>query len=159
MAAQSEGVVLRDLACTVLGAIVRLDYAIFFQIGDGAIVYAKEGERELREVFWPQHGEYANQTNFIIQENAAEILAYTKFEGRITEIALFSDGLERLILNFSQKLVHTPALQPLFEWLAQPDTTEFSSGPISPLATYLDSDAINSRTDDDKTLIMASRMP
>ena len=116
-AADAEGLSLRDLACTILGAVVGEESAIFFQIGDGAIVYAKMGEEKYREVFWPQHGEFANQTNFIVQENAGELLEYAEIKGRVAQIALFTDGMERLILDFSQRRVHSPALQPIFEWL------------------------------------------
>ena len=80
-AAEAEGLQLRDLACTLLGAIVRDESALFFQIGDGAVIYAKEGEEEYREVFWPQHGEFANQTNFIFQETQGMFWNMLKSKG------------------------------------------------------------------------------
>jgi hypothetical protein len=65
----------REFACTLLGAVVGQDRAAFFQIGDGAIVVSNRAEPDdYGWVFWPQHGEFANQTNFITQDNALEIL-------------------------------------------------------------------------------------
>ena len=67
---------------------------------------------------WPQHGEYANTTNFLTQKNACEVLFFET--GRaIEEIALFTDGIERLVLDVAARSVHSPAFKPIFEWLAR----------------------------------------
>lgn len=151
--ATEEGLQLRDYACTVAAAIVGQDSAVFFQIGDGAIVV-----NDYEIVFWPQHGEYINQTNFLVQDNYQEVLQFVVFEQRVEKLALFTDGIERLVLDFISKTVHQPSLRPIFEWLA---TTELyqEEGPSDALIAYLSSEFINGRTDDDKTLIMATREP
>ena len=153
--ADAEGARPRDFACTVLGAVIAPQEAIFFQVGDGAIVVSGAEVGDYSWVFWPQHGEFANQTNFVIQENLSEVLDFEIVAGPINELAIFTDGIERLVLDFAAKTVHGPALQPIFEWLstANPDDQE----PCTALITYLGSEQINRRTDDDKTLVMATR--
>ena len=146
----------RDYACTFLGAVVGPDHAVYVQVGDGAIVASGPKPGVYDWVFWPQHGEFANQTNFVTMEQVLDVLEFRSVPGRIEEIALFSDGLERLVLNLAAKTVHSPALAPVFGWLAgtQPD----AGGEMSDaLVAYLSSSHVNGRTDDDKTLVMATR--
>lgn len=153
--AVDEGHQARDYACTLLGAVVGCEAAIYVQIGDGAIIVAGEEPGEYGWITWPQHGEYANTTNFVIQDDACKVLSFDR--GRaVSEIALFTDGIERLVLDHSAHVVHAPAFRPIFEWLAQmpPGATE---QPSEILAAYLGSDHVNRRTDDDKTLVMATR--
>ena len=155
--AAAAGLMPRDYACTVLAAVIGPDRASFFQIGDGAIVVSSAGEPgEYGWMFWPQHGEFANTTNFVTQDNAADVLQFETYEGQIDEVALFTDGIERLVLDIAAKTVHAPFFRPLFDWLA---TTEPPAGEAqsAPLARYLGSKQVNDRTDDDKTLILATR--
>lgn len=147
----------REFACTFLGAIVGNQQAIFFQIGDGAIVISDAPTHPYNWVFWPQHGDFANQTNFIIQEHLAEVLAFQHFQGVINRIALFTDGLERLILDFSTRLVHPPALHSIFEWLQNASPSSLTDSLSPALNAFLSSSFINQRTDDDKSLVMAAR--
>ena len=153
--AADEGNQVRDYACTLLGAVVAGSGAVYFQIGDGAIVVGGGEVGEYDWVFWPQHGEYANVTNFLTQEQAAETLEF-ETGGPVREIALFSDGIERLVLNFSARAVHSPSFRPIFKWLAgmEPGSKQ---QPAEALINYLGSDHVNKRTDDDKTLVMATR--
>jgi hypothetical protein len=159
--AASEGLSPRDFACTVIGAVVGNESHVFFQIGDGAIVVSHWNEPEYNWVFWPQHGEFANETSFITDENAPDILR-EHFEAQprhVDEIAIFTDGIEGLILDFQSRAAHTPFFQTLFGWLVTMDTAAPNEEiPESrPIAQYLGSTEINERTDDDKTLILATR--
>lgn len=153
--AETDGAVVNDYACTMLGAIIGPDSAAYLQIGDGAIVVSTEEIGAYGWIFWPQHGEYANSTYFVTQDGAETVLQFETGPA-VNEIAMFSDGIERLVLDMSSRDVHSPAFQPIFEWLAgtEPDR----SGAQSPgLAAYLGSEHVNRRTDDDKTLVMATR--
>lgn len=154
--AARDGAQPRDYACTVLGAVVGPAGAAYLQIGDGAIVVSGEERGEYNWIFWPQHGEFANTTNFVTQESAEQVLLFECDGPAIDEIALFSDGIERLVLDWSARTVHSPSFRPIFDWLAgtAPGTP---GGPSGPLAAYLGSDHVNQRTDDDKTLVMATR--
>jgi hypothetical protein len=153
--AARDGAEPNDYACTLLGAVVGPDTAAYVQIGDGAIVVSSEDVSGYSWIFWPQHGEYANSTYFITQDGAERVLQF-EIQPAMDEIAIFSDGIERLVLDMAAKTVHGPAFRPIFEWLAgtEPD---HSGAPSPGLAAYLGSDHVNRRTDDDKTLVMATR--
>lgn len=153
--AETDGADVKDYACTMLGMVVGLNAAAYVQIGDGAIVVSGEEAGEYNWVFWPQHGEFANSTYFVTQDGAEAMLQFETGPA-VDEVAVFSDGIERLVLDMSSKAVHSPAFQPIFEWLAgtEPDR---SDAPSTALVAYLGSEHVNRRTDDDKTLVMATR--
>lgn len=143
----------RQLASTCLAAVVGEATALFIQIGDGAIaVLAGDG---YEPVFWPQSGEFANTTNFITDERCKERVQWSWWPQQIDEVALFSDGLERLALRFADRTVHAPFLKPLFMSLRMVDNCDDY---FEPLRRFLDSPKVNERTDDDKTLILATRL-
>jgi protein phosphatase 2C-like protein len=142
----------RDLACTLLTAIVGEEGAVFSQIGDGAIVYREGGE--LKTAFWPQTGEYANTTFFLTGQDFEERLAFRAIAQRVDELALFTDGLQSLALHYVSHSVHAPFFEPMFELLRRaPDTQALDA----PLGDFLQSKPVNDRTDDDKTLVLATR--
>ena len=160
-AAAAAGAEAKDYACTLLGAVIGDAAALYVQIGDGAIVVAPDrmGEDRQEAVFWPQHGEFANSTFFVTMDDAAYIIQVERRAtppGGVRDLAMFSDGLERLILDMTARTVHAPALRSIFGWLAAtaPAAPDASS-PV--LAAFLDSANVNRRTDDDKTLIVATR--
>ena len=144
----------RELACTLLLAIVSEEGAAFAQIGDGAIVLG-DGE-SYRPVFWPHAGEYANITHFLTDADYTRRLSFDRRPGRFDELALLTDGLQRLALENETKLAHRPFFYPLFRSLRNADTVEDLA---EPLQRFLDSPRINHRSDDDKTLILATRVP
>jgi hypothetical protein len=148
------GIALRQLACTLLLAVVGETAAAFSQTGDGVLVVAQEDGYE--PVFWPQSGEYANTTNFVTDPEWADHLAFAHRPARVDELALLTDGLQTLALNFAPRTVHAPFFRPMFERLraAVP-----GAGLPRALRQFLDSEPVNARTDDDKTLILATRVP
>lgn len=152
--AEAEELELRQFACTMLGCIIGHEAAAFFQLGDGAVV-ADSGEG-LRPVFWPDGGEYANMTRFLTDADFATHLMFTRVDAAVDEVALFSDGLQRLALVFADRSAHGPFFEPMLRQLrAQPPG--FAEPFVFPLLRFLGSDAVNSRTDDDKSLVLATR--
>jgi hypothetical protein len=150
----------REFACTILAAVIGESQAAFFQIGDGAMVVSNRLEPDdYGWVFWPQHGEFANQTNFIVQDDALEIFEFELEDRCVDEIAIFTDGIERLVLDLKERTAHAPFFRPLFGWLVKTDPVaidrEISKSEV--IERYLGSKQINDRTDDDKTLILATR--
>ncbi len=105
-------------------------------------------------IFWPQSGEYANQTWFITEPNFEEALLLDVVEGPIDRLAMFTDGLQRLALHEATRSVHAPFFIPLFDRLASVSDAALLE---QPLRKWLDSEAINQRTDDDKTLLLTMR--
>jgi hypothetical protein len=157
--AAASGIRSGDFACTALGVVIADDRAVFFQIGDGAIVVSGRHDfGDYNWVFWPQHGEFANTTNFVTQRNASRAIEVEIHHGQIDDVAIFTDGIERLVLDLAGKAAHAPFFHPLFRWLSatKPPVTSETSPTI---AHYLGSKQVCDRTDDDKTLILATRRP
>lgn len=152
--AESLKVGIRDLACTALLTVATPSWAVFAQIGDGAIVMGC-GE-ELRTVFWPEPAEFANCTDFLTDDKFAELLQFEIVTGSISEIALLTDGLQRLALDFGTRNAHPPFFRPIFSKL----TAECDTEPLAEtFRAFLNSPRINERTDDDKTLVVAVHRP
>ncbi len=148
---------LSDYACTFLAAAIGPECAVYFQLGDGAIVEAThEDSASYAIVCWPQQGEYANTTNFLTDADAKEKCVVAQHNYAVDEVALFTDGIQNLVLDYRQKTAHAPFFTPLFSWL-RPRPAGFSEELSQALAVYLHSEKFNARTDDDKTLILASR--
>jgi serine/threonine protein phosphatase PrpC len=146
-----------EFSCTLLGSIVTKTNAAFFQIGDGAII-RNDPNGGYATVWWPQSGEYHNTTSFLSDDSGLSNLQVAIIDEEITELALLTDGLQMLVLNMETTSVHQPFFGGLFHHLrhaAQPEQIETLN---DKLATYLDSPQINARTDDDKTLLLATRM-
>ena len=157
--AAAAGGVPRDYACTLLAAIVGGDAAAYCQIGDGAIVVAApDAAGEYCWVFWPQQGEYENTTHFATDPAAANLIAVEVAARPVDEVALFSDGLQRLALHYEGRTAHAPFFRPMFAPVraAEPGHAEVLS---AQLAAFLDSAPVNARTDDDKSLVLATRRP
>ncbi len=151
----AESLDVRDLACTLLAAVVADDFAAFFQVGDGAIVTT--AEQAYAVVFWPDAGPFANMTYFITDDDALEHLRICLRREAPDEFALFSDGIQRLALIFQEQRVHSPFFLPMFDRLrcARADQCEEL---CQHLERFLESPQVNQRTDDDKTLVLATRL-
>jgi hypothetical protein len=153
-AAEAEGVTPRDFACTLLGAVVGTNAAAFFQVGDGAIVIGDGNS--FSPAFWPETGEYANMTYFVTDENALEHLRVAVSLSPPDEVAMFSDGLQRLALVYESRTAYTPFFEPMFSVLRKADPVACNML-SDQLARFLSSPKVNERTDDDKTLVLATR--
>ncbi len=151
--AQRRRTVSAELACTLLAAALGPSEAVFFQIGDGAIVAGRDGR--LEPVFWPQSGEYANTTFFVTSRSALDRLDFAIRQEAVDQVALFTDGLQRLALRYADRTVHGPFFAPMFEELCAADEPQRLR---EPLRQFLDSPQVNQRTEDDKTLMLAARV-
>lgn len=146
----------RDLACTLLAVIVAPMGAAALQIGDGVIVVADK-PLSWRWVFWPQKGEYANTTYFLSDERALERAEVQALNDDVLDVALMSDGLEQLAVQFASRKAHDPffrsVLAPLHAEAGDGESARLSQG----LATMLASPPVRQRTDDDASLVIATR--
>ena len=154
--AQESGSIPRDYACTLLAAIIADDAAAFLQIGDGAIVVPDEAGI-WTWIHWPQRGDYANITYFVTDEGATDRLAFNLVKRSIEEVSLFTDGIEPLVLHYSSQTVHSPFFDRMFEPLRASGIVGIDQNLSAGLERYLASPTICDRTDDDKTLILATR--
>jgi hypothetical protein len=144
----------REFAATLIAVIALLDQTIILHIGDGAAVCKIDGQWAVPS--WPANGGYASTTYFITDDPRPE-LRITRLPLAADGVSVFSDGIERLVLKFSDQT----ASASFFDKFATTVTTSGHEGACTPLnkslGRYLDSDAINERTDDDKSLIVAVR--
>lgn len=157
-AANEEGLALREFACTLLAAVVSDEDALFLQIGDGAIVFWARGEDDWCIASWPQHGEYLNTTRFLTEPSSRELFEFTLTTLPVYEVAVFTDGIEGLVLHYATQSVHSPFFDGMFPTIRASEAPGFNEALSRQLANYLSSPAITERTDDDITLLMASRM-
>jgi len=151
--ANEEGISKREYACTLTVAIVQETSGLFFQVGDGSIIFGKDNSYEL--AFWPMQYEYANVTDFITGSNVNDSLRIRLVENSIDRVALMSDGLQRLALVFSSKIVHSPFFNAMFQPLQQYPKVGFSQSLSYALCQFLGSSVVCERTDDDKSLVLA----
>ena len=144
---------IRQMATTLLGCIITSNESLFVQIGDGAMVF--RGENSFECAFWPHTGEYANMTNFLTSDDFAEKFEWKIVNDQINEFVAFTDGLERLVLKFEDQSVHEPAIAPMLDAIRRSESGEEF---FEPLRGFLNSKSVNERTDDDKTLVLATRL-
>jgi hypothetical protein len=74
---------------------------------------------------------------------------------RITGLAVLSDGLQTVACDLGAERPHPGFFGPLFEFAE--DTSAMPASKRRELRRFLDSERINGRTDDDKTLLVAVR--
>lgn len=148
------GVRPRELACTALLIVAGPSAAAVGQIGDGAVVLGSAGAYGV--VFWPEPSEYANATDFLTDDCFSDLLRFETVNTRVAEIAAFTDGLQRLALDFASRTAYSGFFRPLFKELRAAGDPELL---VEPFRQFLRSDLLNQRTDDDKTLVLAVRQP
>lgn len=147
---------IREYACTLLAGVIWKDGAVFYQVGDGGIIYSTTGEPEsFCFGVLPATKEYANATDFITEKNAGNRLLYEFVREPIKDLVMFTDGIERIAINFQSGMPHEPFLLPMLAPLhGKIDDSRILN---EKLTTFLNSPRINEKTDDDKTLFLASR--
>jgi hypothetical protein len=143
---------INEFASTIAVAILSPSGSCFFQIGDGAIVLRSGPVSGV--VFWPQSGEYANTTTFLTSKEYRDRLQFYVTPRSFRQVALFTDGIERIALRFDSQTPHPPFFDPLFQALG---TIEDWQSLGDNLEQFLKSESVRRRSDDDKTLILATR--
>ncbi len=148
--AASNGYSIEDLACTLLIVVAMPDGVVAMQIGDGFIT-VRYPEEEPKLLFPPDKGEYINETTFVTSANALKAMRVVVQPGHPEFICASTDGLERLAIRMSDHTPFAPFFQPLEEYLRETDNPEREE---EYLMSFLSSDRLNARTDDDKTLLL-----
>ncbi|MGL5804678.1 MAG: PP2C family serine/threonine-protein phosphatase [Xenococcaceae cyanobacterium] len=141
---------IEDLACTLAIVVATPNWLTAMQIGDGFIV-VRDREEDVRLLFSPDKGEYINETTFVTSINALEAMRVSVQFGHPEFVCVSTDGLERLAIRISDWTPFTPFFQPLEEYLRESDRLEEED---EYLMDFLNSDRLNARTDDDKTLLL-----
>jgi len=146
----------RECASTLVGALAGPRSALVVHIGDGAAVVREEGTADWIVPSWPFHGEYASTTIFVTDDPmpAASIVPLPV---RLDRVAVFSDGIERLVLDHTKRTAHGPFFDRMSAPVAQSAFGGHDPSLSKPLRDYLDGKAVCDRTDDDKSLILGVR--
>jgi hypothetical protein len=146
----------RDFAATLVLAVSDGGQTLTAHVGDGCAVARDATDGQWRCLSWPETGDYASTTYFVTdaEEEHTRIARHTR---ETCALALLSDGLERLALDFRTAQAHGP----FFAGMLAPVEHSHARGKDRDLSArllqFLDSDQVNSRTEDDKTLILAAR--
>jgi serine/threonine protein phosphatase PrpC len=155
LAANANQLSPRDYAATLVALLANKDRAVVVHIGDGAATVRDRVTQEWSVPSWPFHGEYASTTRFVIDDPHPQF-EVVHVDSAIDRFAIFSDGIENLVLD--QRKKSAPA--PFFERLLQPVTSWEGHGRSRKLSAhlrkYLDGESVCAETDDDKSLILGA---
>lgn len=119
-------------------------------IGDGGVVALANDE--VKTISKPSRGEYANSVQPLTGRNALSKIRFVILDVSAQGVVIFTDGLQNLLLKHAT-LDPFPGFFNKFLPLARAIKTpnELHQG----IRELLESSEINSRTDDDKTLLVA----
>jgi serine/threonine protein phosphatase PrpC len=146
---------IREFASTFVGVVVGRSSGIFYQVGDGGAVFSTSGKQEsYRFGVEPADAEYVNMTDFLTDETATESLRFARIEEPIQDLILFSDGIYSVAVDYQNNSPHEPFLIPMIAPLR--NSLEVN-GLNQKLESFLKSPKLNEKTDDDKTIVLASR--
>ncbi|MFN5516121.1 MAG: PP2C family serine/threonine-protein phosphatase, partial [Cyanobacteriota bacterium] len=149
--AAREGIEYKSLASTLLVFIAGREGVAAMQIGDGfMVVRPQKGDYEL--LFHPDKGEYINETTFITSANALEDIQSSVYEESPHFICAATDGLEKVAIKFQDWTAFSPFFEPLETFLTETRDPETED---EYLQSFLQSERLNQRTQDDKTLLIA----
>lgn len=147
---------LREYACTLLIAVLTPKEWHVLHIGDGAVVGILSAT-EVKTLSAPDNGEFINVT---VPLTSNEYLSNLRFSHGVEElygIALLSDGVQPMCINYQTNAAYPGFFTPLIQWLASlPESELAQAHPV--LTTLLDSDKLRQKSDDDMTLVLTLRL-
>jgi hypothetical protein len=137
-------------ATTLLVAVLRDGEVELGQVGDGFVVL-KSGAGYDVAVPAPVR-EYLNETTFLSSSGWRDDLRTATVEG-VEAVAVMTDGLQLVAIELATNTPHPGFFDPLFSW-AEGDGADGMQ-----LQEFLLSPRLAARTDDDLTLVLATRVP
>ena len=150
---RQTGEPLQSYANTMLLAIQTDTLLGAAQVGDGGMVISNE-QGGFECLTSPQRGEYANQTTFITSREGLAQMEVKVIEAQPRYLAIFSDGLDNLVMEHATQQPFQPFFSNVFRWL------EGQSDPVNAereLAGLLRSPRVTAKSDDDITLLLTAR--
>lgn len=144
---------LNSFSTTLTAAVLTDTCFAVGQVGDGIAV----GETYSGSLFLavqPQKGEYANQSVFLTMPRAMDYLDIRVYPQPLRALIMSTDGLLRLALKLPEYKPHDAFFSPLLDFAMESDGSESTR---QQLHAFLASERVSSRTDDDKTLVLAVR--
>jgi hypothetical protein len=153
IAAQEAGSSTEEFSSTLVGAVIGPDRAAFLQVGDGAAMISDASG--LRVAIEPEVCEFVNSTRFVTSPRALEYARYVQLDGATESVALFSDGLQHLLLDAKNE-PHRPFFDAAFRSLRGHEAFDLRASAW--VEQTLGSDPVVRRTDDDTSLVIARRL-
>lgn len=153
--ALEHGANIRDLATTLLAVVLTPSDGVAVQIGDGVIVSREENDWTL--VIAPQHGEFVNTTRFLTDDDYTSAIVVQPLSPKTIDLVMLSDGLERLALDLPANTVFRPFFDGLLASILPVQCIGESSELSGDLEKFLGSERVSSRTDDDVSIVLATR--
>ena len=148
--AAESGTEPHDMASTLILVVATRSFVAAAQVGDGAVVVIDD-KGNLTALTTPTNGEFANETVLLGCMPTLDVQIGTLTKFHLKSIAVITDGIQRLALRMPKGIPHEPFFNPLFERLQRLPESEMEKV----LKEFLDSPRVNTRTDDDKTLVTA----
>lgn len=146
---------LRDLSCTLLAFIATPDWMAAMQIGDGFIVMrSQKPNSNYQLLFPPAKGEYANQTTFVTSASALSELQVRVISVAPKFIFAATDGLERMAIDFAKQQAYQGFFPPFENGFQKSIKENRIEEEEQDVFDWLNSEQVNSKTDDDKTILL-----
>jgi serine/threonine protein phosphatase PrpC len=150
-AAEARGVAARDCASTLLLLASDGRSTVVGHVGDGAA--AARAPADWTALSWPDAGEHAGETRFLTDPDPA--IRVARHATPVAAVALLTDGLERLVLDFAGRVPHAPFFDRMTAPLAALPAPGRDRALSAALAGWLGGAAVAARTDDDRALLLA----
>ena len=142
---------LRDVGCTLLAFVATPDWVAAIQIGDGFMMLRSHPDAPYQLLFEPDKGEFINETIFVTTSSAKDYMSVCVEAVQSPFLCAATDGLERVAVRLQDWQPYAPFFQPFEACLLQLPTAVEQ---YSYLKTFLESERLNAKTDDDKTLLV-----
>lgn len=146
--ARTRDIDTREFATTLQIVLLGPSAYCYGRIGDGGGVGRLRGD--LIPLAPAPGNVYANETTFLTSPGSEpEVFFETE---RLSDCAVFTDGIQHLAMQLSQWKPYDPFFGPLFDFLRMnADAAEAEEN----LDAYLHTEKFNARTDDDRTLVIS----
>jgi serine/threonine protein phosphatase PrpC len=149
--AWSENYPVQTLACTLLAFVATPEWLIAMQVGDGFIV-AQTGDENLQLLFKPDKGEFANETTSVTSSNVFSEAKVSVNSNPYSFICVSTDGIENI------SLIKREGWKPFGKFFSplqrHMQSDESLERKREDLEKFLNSEKLNQKTDDDKTLLL-----
>lgn len=150
MCASEFGLSFESLSTTLILGLIGQTRTLLLQVGDGVFV-SQSADGEFRSLTDSDDSGYINETVFLTSPDVLLKAQVTISILRVQSVAVMTDGIQLLAVKYPTNEPHSDFFRSLFTF-ARSD-----SGDDLRLAEFLNSKRVNERTDDDKTLFIATR--
>jgi serine/threonine protein phosphatase PrpC len=142
----------RELASTLILVVLGPNITIAAQIGDGASIQRKN--EDIQILTRPASTEYVNETTFLVSPSAVETAQLVIEDASSNSIAVLSDGLQTMALEYPNWNPFLPFFKPVFDFV---EKRKDEKAATLELESFLKSDRVRNHSDDDITLLLATR--